>query len=101
VVIINSMGREAFQQLLRGNAHSDIVVGEEVEWFADLTETICGAVGVSKKKGWGFAILKPDRAANLRVCKRQGHFPTRHTARLQLLRQMTGAEGAEAERLAA
>lgn len=101
VIIINSMGREAFQQLLRGNENSDIIVGEEVDWFADLAETIFGTVGVSKKEGWGFAIMKPDRAANFRVCKRQGNFPTRNTARRELLRQMAGAEGVEAERLAA
>ncbi len=100
VVIINRMDRAAFQQLLRGNVNSEVVVGEEVEWFADLTETICGTVGVSKKKGWGFAIMKPDRAANFRVCQRQGNFSTRHIARLELLRQMAGAEAAEAKQLA-
>jgi hypothetical protein len=100
VVIINRMDREAFQQLLRGNVNSEIAVGEEVEWFTDLTETVCGTVGVSKKKGWGFAIMKPDRTANFRVCKRQGNFSTRLIARLELLRQMAGAEEAEAKQLA-
>jgi hypothetical protein len=101
VVIINSLGREAFQRLFRGNVISDIVVGEEVDWFADQAETIFGTVGISKKEGWNFAIIKPDMAGNFRICERQGNFPRRHTARRELLRQMTGAKGAKAERLAA
>ncbi len=100
MVIINNMGKEAFQQLLRPNVNSEIV-GEEVEWFTDLTETICGTVGLSKKKGWGFAIMKHDTAANFQVCQRQGNFPTRNTARRELLRQMAGAGEVEAEPLAA
>ena len=100
MVIINSMGREAFHELLPGNAIADIAVGEEVEWFGNRGQTILGTVGVRKNKGWSFAIMATDRAGNFRVRERQGDFPTRPTARHALLRQMAG-EGAEAERLAA
>jgi len=100
VVIINSMGREAFRELVRGNEDSEVVVGEEVDWYGDLAETIIGTVGFSKKQGWGFAIIKPDLAGKFRVCGRQGNFLGRNTARLELLRRMTGPEAKEAERLA-
>jgi predicted transcriptional regulator len=95
MVIINSMGREAFHRLLQRNV-SDIAVGEEFEWYGDQAETILGTVGMSRIKGWNFAIIEPDTAGNFQVCKRQGNFLSRHSARVGLLRQM-----AEAERLVA
>ncbi len=98
MVIINGMGRQAFQKLLPRNVGLEIGVGEEYEWYGDLTETILGAVGVSKHKGWNFAIIKPDITGNFRVCKRQESFPNRHTARIGLLRQMAEAQGPEANR---
>jgi hypothetical protein len=46
VVIIKSTGQRAFHQLLPANAVPEMAVGEEVEWFADVAETIMGAVGL-------------------------------------------------------
>ena len=100
MVIINSMGKEAFRELVRGNENSEVVVGEEVDWYGDQAETIIGTVGFSKKKGWAFAIIKPDLAGKFRVCSQQGNFLGRNTARLELLRRMTGPEAREAVRLA-
>lgn len=102
MVIINSTGREAFHQLLPSNAVPKMAVGEEVEWFADVAETIIGAIGSGgMNKGWNYAILKRGTKGEFRVSERQGSFPTRHTARIALLRRMVGAEAAEAWRIAA
>ncbi len=102
VVIINSIGREAFHQLLPANAGPEMAVGEEIEWFADVTETIIGTIGFGGMNiGWNYAVLKPDTMGVFRVSEKQRNFPTRHTARVTLLRRMTGAEAAEAWRLAA
>jgi hypothetical protein len=100
MVIINSIGKEAFPQLLPANAVPEMVVGEEVEWFADVAETIIGAIGLNgKTMGWNYAILKRDPRGEFRVSEKQRSLPTRHIARLMLLRRMVGAEAAEAGRL--
>ena len=102
MVIINSIGRQAFHQLLPSNAISEMAVGEEVEWLADVAETIIGTIGFGgMNKGWNYAILNRDPLGDFRVSERQRNFPTRHTARVTLLRRMVGAEAAEAWRLAA
>jgi hypothetical protein len=102
VVIINSTGRQAFHQLLPSNAISEMAVGEEVEWFADVAETVIGTIGFGgMNMGWNYAVLKPDMMGEFRVSEKQRHFPTRHTARVTLLRRMAGAEAAEPWRLAA
>jgi hypothetical protein len=102
MVIINSTGRQAFHQLLPGNADSEMALGEEVEWFADVAETIIGTVGFGGRSvGWYYAILTRDAAGDFRVCERQRYLPTRHTARVMLLRGMVGIEAAQAWPLAA
>ena len=102
MVIVNNIGREAFHQLLSAQTASEIAVGEEIEWFVDREETILGTVGSGgRNRGWSYAILKRDPASGFRICERQEHFYTRHTARVMLLREMAGAESVAAERLAA
>ncbi len=102
VVIINSIGRQAFHQLLPANAVPETAVGEEIEWFADVAETIIGAIGFGgMNMGWNYAVLKPDTMGEFRVSEKQRNFPTRHTARVTLLRRMAGAEAAAPWRLAA
>jgi len=102
MVIINSTGRQAFHKLLPSNAMSEMADGEEVEWFADVAETIIGTIGFDRKnKDWNYAIMKRDGMGEFRVSERQRYFPTRHTARVMLLRGMAGAEAVEAWRLAA
>ena len=102
MVIINSIGREAFHQLLPANAVPEMAVGEEVEWFADVAETIIGTIGLGgMNMGWNYAILKPDPLGSFRVSEKRRNLPTRHTARVTLLRRMAGAEAAAAGRLAA
>jgi hypothetical protein len=102
VVIINSLGRQAFHQLLPANAVPEMAVGEEVEWFADVGEHIIGTIGLGgTNMGWNYALLKPDTLGNFRVSERQRNFLTHHTARVALWRRMVGAETAEARRLAA
>ena len=102
MIIINSTGRQAFHQLLPANVVPEMAVGEEVEWFADVAESIIGTVGIGgMNMGCNYAILNRDPMGDFRVSERQRNFPTRHTARVTLLRRMLGAEGAEAWRLAA
>jgi hypothetical protein len=102
VVIVNSIGKEAFHQLLPANAVPEMAVGDEVEWFADVAETVIGTIGLSgMNKGWNLAILKPDKTGEFRVSEKQRNFPTRHTARVVMLRRMAGTEAAEAWRHAA
>jgi hypothetical protein len=97
MVIINGMDTAAFHRLLPKNLVSNIDVGEEFEWYGDRGETIFGAIGVSRKKGWSFAIVKQDESGRLQVSQRQGNFPSRHTARVGLLLHMTGAEADHGE----
>ena len=102
MVIINSIDKETFHQPLPADAVPEMAVGEEAEWFADVEGTVIGTIGLGgKNMGWNYAILKPDTMGEFRVFEKQRHFPTRHTARVILLRRMTGAETAEAGRLAA
>jgi hypothetical protein len=102
VVIINSIDRQAFHQLLSPNATSEIAVGAQSEWFADVTETLIGTIGVDERsQGWAYVILKRDAMGNFRVFGRHAHFWTPHSARVMLLRQMVGAEAVGAERLVA
>jgi hypothetical protein len=102
MVVINSISQQAFHQLLSPNTAAESAVDEEAEWFADVEETVIGTIGQGgKNMGWNYAILKPDTTGEFRVSEKQRHFPTRHTARIMLLRRMTGAETAEAGRLAA
>jgi hypothetical protein len=102
MVAINSIGQQAFHQLLAADAASEIAVGVEVEFFADREESIIGVVGFGGQyRSWGYAVLKRDTPSGFRVLVRQEHFFTRHTARVMLLRQMVAAEAGEPERLAA
>jgi hypothetical protein len=79
-----------------------MAVGEEVEWFADVAETVIGNIGFdAKNKGWNYAMLERDTLGDFRVSEKRRNFPTRHTARVTLLRRMVGAEAAEALQLAA
>ena len=102
MVIINSTVRQAFHKLLPSNADSETAVGEEVEWFADVAETIIGTIGFDRNNmGWNYAILKRDNRGDFRISERQGNLPNCHTARVALLHRMVGAEAVEAWRLAA
>jgi hypothetical protein len=102
MVSINSTGRQAFHQLLPANPVSEMALGEEVEWFADVAETILGIIGFGgRSAGWYYAILTQDAGGDFRVCARQRNLPTRHTTRVMLLRGMVGAGTAEALLIAA
>jgi hypothetical protein len=102
MVAINSIGQQTFHQLLSTPTAPEIALGVEAEWFVDRDESILGTVGFGGRyKGWGYAVLKRDTPDGFRVCVRQEHFATRHTARIMLLRQMAGAETVGAEPLAA
>ena len=102
MVIINSTGRQAFHQLLPAEAVPGLAVGEEVEWFADVADTIIGAIGSGgMNMGWNYVILERDTTGDFRVSEKRRNFPTRHTARVTLLRRMTEIGSAEPRRLAA
>ncbi len=102
MVVINSIGQLAFHQLLPANAVPEMAAGEGVEWFADVADTIIGNIGFdAKNKGWNYVILTRDAGGEFRISERHGNFPTRHGARIALLRRMVEAEAAEARRLAA
>ena len=102
MVIITSIDQQAFHQLLSADTASEIAVGEEVEWFADVAETMIGTVGLAKKdNGWNYAILKRNARSDFEVSERHGHFFTEHSAKVVLLRQMAGAEVLGVERLVA
>lgn len=102
MVIIHSTDNEAFHQLLPANGLPELAVGVEVEWFADVAESILGVVGMGGMNvGWNYAILERDTHGDFRVSEKQRNLPTRHTARVTLLRRMAGVEPAHAERLAA
>ncbi len=102
MVIINSTSRQAFHQVLPADAVPELAVGEEIEWFADVAETVIGAIGSGGiNMGWNYVILERDTTGDFRVSEKQRHFPTRHTARLTLLRRMTEIGAAEPRRLAA
>jgi len=102
MVIISSIREQAFRRLVSPTRDREVAVDEEVEWFADRDETILGTVGFGGEgEGWNYAILKRGSSKGFLVWERQEHFPTCRTARVMLLRQMTGAEAVGAERLAA
>jgi hypothetical protein len=102
VVIIKSLGKQAFHRLLSSHTDSEIAVGAEVEWYADRDATVLGTVGFGwQNKGWSYVMLKRDTPNGFRVCERQEHFSSRHRARVLLLRQMTEAEKVGAGVLAA
>ena len=68
MVIINSMGREAFHQLPPANIVPEMAVGDEVEWFADVAETIIGTIGLGGMNvSWNYAILERDTRGDFRV----------------------------------
>ena len=102
MVIISTIGREAFHQLLPANIVPEMAFGEEVEWFADVAEALIGTVGIGgMNEGWNYAILERNTLGDFRVSERQRNLPTRHTARVTLLRRMVAADAAEARRFAA
>ena len=102
MVAISSISQQTFRQLLSATTAPEIAVGVEAEWYADRSESILGVVGFGGRyKGWGYAVLKRDTPDGFRICVRQEHFFTPHTARIMLLRQMAGAETLGAEPLAA
>jgi hypothetical protein len=102
VLIIKITGREAFHQLLPANAALETAVGEEVEWFADVAETIIGTIGFdATNKGWNYAVLTRDAREEFQISEEHGNFPTRHVARIELWRRMAGSEAVEALRVAA
>jgi len=100
VVIINKIDRQAFHELLPLDVVRETAVGEEVEWFADVTETIIGTVEVGDK-GWSYALLKRYTTGKFQVCERLGNFSTQHTAQLTLLQRMVGTNVAGLTRIAA
>ncbi len=102
MIIVSSIGKKAFRQLLPPQGDREGAFGAEVEWFADRDETILGTVGFDAQgKGWNYAILKRESPRGFQVRARQSHFPTHHTARVMLLRQMIGAEPLVEEQIAA
>jgi hypothetical protein len=102
MVAISSIDQQAFHGLLSAATALEIGAGVEAEWFADRDESVLGTVGFGGRfKGWGYAVLKRDTPSSFRVCVRQEHFFTPHTARIMLLRQMAAAEAIGTEPLAA
>jgi len=81
MVAINSIGQQAFHQLLSVGAAPEFSVGVEIEWFADREENVIGVVGFGGQyRSWGYALLKRDTPIGFRLLVRQEHFFTRHTA---------------------
>jgi hypothetical protein len=102
VVIINSISKQAFHQLLSPSTTPEIAAGEQVEWFADRTEIIIGTVSVcGRSQCWTYAILRRDTMGDFRVFNCRERFWTPHAARVKLLREMVGAEARGAEPVAA
>lgn len=102
MVIVNSTSQQAFHHLLPENAVPELAVGEEVEWFADVAKTVIGNIAFdARHSGWNYALLKRDGSGEFRASEKLGNFPTCHTARIALLRRMTGTEVVDAWRLAA
>src|SRR2546430_7347683 len=82
VVIINSISRQVFHQLLSSNTTPEIAAGEPVEWFADRTESIIGTISACERsQGWTYAILRRDTVGNFRVFNCHGRFWTPRSAR--------------------
>jgi predicted short-subunit dehydrogenase-like oxidoreductase (DUF2520 family) len=102
MVIIRSTGQQAFHQLLPADTVAEMAVGEEVEWFTDVMESIIGTIGLGgKNTGWNYALLKPDTRGDFQVSERQRNFLTHHAARIALWRRMVEDEVLAAQRLAA
>jgi hypothetical protein len=102
MIIIKSTGRQAFHQLLPANAVPEMAVGEEVEWFTDVMESIIGTIGLGgKNMGWNYALLTPDTKGDFRVSERQRNFLTHHTAKVALWRRMVEDDALDARCIAA
>ncbi len=102
MVIIKSTGQQAFHQLLPADTIPEMAVGEEVEWFTDVMESIIGTIGLGgKNMGWNYALLKPDTRGDFQVSETQRNFLTHHTARIALWRRMVEDDALVARQLAA
>jgi hypothetical protein len=102
MIIIKSTDQQAFHQLLPANTAPEIAVGEEVEWFTDVMESIIGTIGLGgKNMCWNYTLLTTDTRGVFQVSERQGNFLSHHTARIALWRRMLEDEASDTRRLAA
>jgi hypothetical protein len=92
-MVISNIRKLKFDQLLPLHGLLETVLGKEVEWFADEASNTIGTIaGAKADKGWNFAILRRDPTGNFRMCSLRRNLYTLHTATIDLLRSMAGAE---------
>jgi len=75
--------------LLPGHSALENLMINEVEWFADRSRNLLGAIARGTgAAGWNYAILKRDKSGQFRIRKVMGNFFDAKAARVDLLLQM-------------
>ena len=86
---VTSIPRSRFDGLLAGNLLLERVIGDEVEWFADGSETLLGTVadGLLFDR-WTYVLLARGGVTGFHIFRIEFGIPTRDEATVRLLRIM-------------
>jgi hypothetical protein len=92
-MIINRISRSRFDCLLAGNDSLESVIGTEVEYFADDSETMLGTVADGRLFGrWTYVLLGRGGDSGFHVLRIEFGIPTRDEATVRVLRIMAASE---------
>lgn len=93
VVTIKSISRWEFNEFLPKHFFLEIVVGEQVAWWADEAGDIIGTIARgAMEPGWRYSVLERDADGDFRVCTLQSGIKSRLAASVHLLRAMKAAQ---------
>ena len=92
---VKSIMQEEFHHVIPMRSDQRIADGVEVEWFADETGRMLGAIAAGgASQDWRYILWKREKAGKFRVCELKGRFRNHEEAKVVLLSVMEVTEKA-------
>jgi hypothetical protein len=92
------ISRSEFDQLFPNRPLLEAYTGELVEWFANETNSVLGAIDHERSGTWSYVVMKKERDGQLRVVDINENMVSRSTAESELFQKMAAAEMASAQK---
>lgn len=90
---IRSITRGEFQLLMPSHELLRCVVGEQVDWYVDESETVIGTVAAGKTDGnWVYVVLGRERTGMFRAVAMNRTMESREEAGAELLQAMSAVQ---------
>ncbi len=86
------ISRAEFDNLFPSRPLLEAYTGDLVEWFANQTNSILGAIDHERSGTWSYVVLKKNDDGQLRVVEINENMVSRSAAETELFQKMAAAE---------